>query len=281
MNIKLAKSGTTLCVVISFLLGATTSSAQTLIHDDFSTAGTVGSNRTPSTTIEGRKYTRVVANNNANYTTDVIITGRGYASMKGNVAGAISIVSENEYIKPGALEISATFNINTITNNTPARTGRGIYLGFWSALPTTTDSMTNMYGVFVNPDGQLVLWQGGSSATNTTVATLAYDGTWDATAWHNMSYKIDIDGAATGNAGSIYDFVLDNKNYNWGLVTLFTNANTNYAGFGVSDSTGNGIGYFDNWTLSTISQVPEPSTYAALAGATALLFVIAVQRRRI
>jgi hypothetical protein len=282
MKAKHPALGATLCVAISLLLGMPArASAQTiLVYDDFSTAGDVNGNRTPNTTtIEGRKYTRVVANENATYTTNVIISGVGYAAMRGNVGGAILITSENGYTKPDGFEISATFNINTVANNAPARTGRGVYLGFWSSLPMASDSMTGMYGVFVNPDGRLVLWNGGSAANNTTVTTLAYAGTWDASAWHTMSYKIDIDGSTTGNAGSIHDFILDGKSYDWGIVSLFTEENTKYAGFGVSDSTGNGIGYFDSWSLFAIT-VPEPAAQALITGVLALAALIAARHIR-
>lgn len=239
--------------------------AQVLISDDFSTAGDVNSSRTPNLeTIDGRKYIKVT--NNSNYSTAVNVNAPGTARMYVNVGGAISLADSGDFTKPEQLMIAATFSMGTLTNNTPARTGRGVYLGFWSEVQFSTDSMTNMYGVFVNPDtGRLVLWQGESTSNGTALATLDYAGVWDDDAFHTMSYCIDISGAETGTAGNIYNFMLDDVAYDWGTVSIFTDANTSYAGFGASAANAGEYGAFDEWSVTAIPEASS-SLYILLLG---------------
>ncbi len=252
--------------------------AQVYIADDFSTPGDVNQNRTPNiATIDGRNYVKVT--NNATYSTAVNINPPGTARMYTNVGGAISLADAAGFAKPDQLQISSTFSTGTLTNNSPARTGRGVYLGFWSDVQFTTDSMTDMYGVFVNADsGRLVLWQGEASSTGAAAATLDYIGTWDDSVFHTMSYKVDISGTITGTAGNIYDFVFDGESYDWGTVSLFTDANTEYAGFGVSAAVVGQYGEFDQWAVTAI---PEPASGAMVISlGIALVFLHRTRSQR-
>ncbi|MDQ8195706.1 hypothetical protein QEH59_14825 [Coraliomargarita sp. SDUM461004] len=262
----------TAVVIVSNLVFSAHSQAEVLISDDFSTEGNVNFNRTPNiATIDSRNYTKV--STGSSYSTAVSVGDPNYAMMQTNVGGAVSLADGGGFVKPEQLNISTVFHMNTLTNNSPARTGRGVYLGFWSSLPSgSADSMSNMYGVFVNPDsGRLLLWQGATSSTGNPAATLDYSGVWDASAWHTISFNVDISGSETGNVGDIYDFTLDGVEYDWGTTNLFTDANTAYAGFGVSASGVGQTGYFDEWSVSSI---PEPMSSSMMMSVVAFCFVV-------
>lgn len=239
---------------LAALIAATTcciASSTTLIEDDFSNNVDVGPNRQPNiATIETRAYQRVSTGKNNNRS----LVRRGAAILETNLGAAIDIRSSGDYSKPSRLEITATFSIGTLTNNEIPRPGRGVYLGFWSRLPAApADSQAHMTGIFVNPDtGRLCLWIGAPDSTAHPAQTLDYQGEWESgDAPHTLSYKIDIDGTATGTAGNIYDCVLDGKKYVWKTVTVFADTAINYAGFGVSASAGGQSAAIDHWSLKT------------------------------
>ena len=182
--------------------------------------------------------------------------------MGAQIGEAVSLASVGTYTKPTRFRIEAAFSEGTVGNGSPPSPGRGVYLGFWSSLPSTGDSYPNMRGVFVNPDtGNLVLWNGASSFTANAVQTNTYNGTWiGGTQPHKMSYEINT------TTGNITNFVLDGTAYTWNPTTIFSSANTAYAGFGVSAAGGNQAGQIDWWEL--MGSVP-PATPLGLAATVA------------
>jgi hypothetical protein len=220
---------------------ATPSEAVNLVEDNFETGlgslvtgrmpevSTIG-NRVFQTAFTGAPGGNAVASNAAQLTTAM-----------GEV---IDISSSDTYTKPKYLNISGTFNEATLINNIPARPARGVYFGFWSSLSNTTNGFQNMRGVFVNPeDGELQLWNGSGSTTAIPVQSLPYQGTWDASAQHSISYTINT------TTGNISDFVLDGVTYLWNKTNIFIDVNTNYAGFGVAGSGSGQYGYISNFKL--------------------------------
>ncbi|MDR1280837.1 MAG: hypothetical protein LBK99_08445 [Opitutaceae bacterium] len=241
-------------LALSLFIGAITcclAVGTTIIEDDFSNNVDVGQRRQPNlATIEARAYQRVPAGKTNNRSP----VRRGAVSLETNLGAAIDIRSAGDYTKPSRLEITATFSMGTVTNNEIPRPGRGVYLGFWSRLPDApADSQAHMTGIFVNPGtGRLCLWTGSPVSSAQPAQTLDYQGEWKTgDTPHTLSYKIDIDGSATGTPGNIHDCVLDGKKYVWKTVTVFADTATRYAGFGVSASAGGQAASIDHWSLKT------------------------------
>jgi hypothetical protein len=216
---------------------ATPTDSGSFIEDDFQTGlGSIVTGRTPEVATIGNR-TFQPSFTGAPTINTVISGGAQLATV---MAEVIDISSTDGFTKPTYINISGSFNEGTLTNNTPPRPARGVYFGFWSALSTGTTGFQNMRGVFVNPeDGELQLWNGSGSSTGTPVQSLPYQGTWDASAQHTISYTINT---ATGN---VSDFLLDGTTYLWNKTNIFLDANTHYAGFGTS---GSASGQFANIT---------------------------------
>jgi hypothetical protein len=208
-----------------------------LVQDNFTTGDSVTNRKPDVATIFGRGYQKAKSVSTAKN-----LIANGAAQLYDNMGEAIKIADTSSYTKPVYINISDTFDLGTLTNNSPARPARGVFLGFWKAIPTSTstsiDAYSQFYGVFVNPDGTLRLWNGKNKSDSTPVQTLSYIGTWSGgVTKHTMSYTINT------STGIMSNFVLDGvTTYAWKDTAIFTAANVNYAGFGVSGaaSTNNG-----------------------------------------
>ncbi|MEJ6979706.1 fibronectin type III domain-containing protein [Pedobacter sp. P351] len=241
---------------------ATPTTEVSLILDNFTTSSATVTGRTPEeATIEGRVYQVTTSVN-----TQVNSVSGGTAILTMNMGEVISIASAGAYVKPSLIKISATFDEGTLGNNVPLRPGRGVYLGFWSSIASSGDSFANMRGVFVNMDGTLQLWNGSNSTTGTPVQTLPYNGTWvGGTQQHSMSYTINT------STGDIFDFLLDGVTYDWSTTTIFSTANTNFAGFGVSGAASGQIGHISSfrvWDGAAPVLPAAPTGLTATAGDT-------------
>ncbi|MGZ3922266.1 MAG: T9SS type A sorting domain-containing protein [Flavisolibacter sp.] len=220
---------------------ATPTDTGNFVEDDFQTElGSRISGRTPEVaTISNRTFQPSFT---GAATTNTVINGA--AQLATSMGEVIDISTTDGFTKPTYINISGNFNEGTVTNNVPGRPARGVYFGFWTSLSSSTTGFQNMRGVFVNPeDGELHLWNGSGSSTDAPVQSIPYSGTWDPAAQHTVSYTINT---ATGN---ISDFLLDGITYLWNKTNIFLDANTNYAGFGISGSASGQYGNIVNFKV--------------------------------
>lgn len=232
-----------------------------LIEDSFTTNSVTVTGRTPQEyTIGGRVYQLVAAN--SAYANSA---GGGVANMGAQIGEAVSLASVGSYTKPAQFRIEAAFSEGTVGNGSPASPGRGVYLGFWSSIPATGDSYANMRGIFINPDtGNLVLWNGASSYTANAVQTNIYNGIWIVGSQsHKLSYEINT------TTGNITNCLLDGTAYTWNPTTIFSGANTAFAGFGVSATSGTQAGQIDWWELmGSVAPATPTGLTATVASST-------------
>ncbi|MEJ6979702.1 carbohydrate-binding domain-containing protein [Pedobacter sp. P351] len=234
-----------------------------LLQDDFTTSSGTGNvtGRTPEVaTIASRTYQKSSAAASTANTATVI---NGVAKMNANIAEMIDLASVAGYIKPTYINISNTFDLGNITNPSTPRAGRGVFLGFWSAISASGDAITNMRGVVVNPlttagQVQLCLWNGGGS-TGTPLQILPYNGTWNNAITHTMSYTVNT------TTGNISDFVLDGVSYTWNTVNIFNATNTRYAGFGANGASSTQFGNVSSFkVMNAAPQLAQTITFPAI-----------------
>jgi hypothetical protein len=243
---------------------ATPDVTNALVEDAFETNSGPVTGRTPElASVAGRVY-----QSSPQTTTYTHIVVGGVARLTGNLGEAVDLRSYPGYSKPTYLNITATFDVGTLANNVPARPARGFYLGFWSALIASgNESGTNMRGIFVNPEnGQLQLWNGSATPTSAPLQTLPYQGTWvGSTQPHTLSYTVNT------TTGNISECVLDGATYQWNRITIFSDANTAYAGFGVAAGVAGqyaNVQYFrvkDNLVANEVVRTPQTITFPELA----------------
>ncbi|WP_289058354.1 carbohydrate-binding protein [uncultured Flavobacterium sp.] len=242
-------------------VAATPDESKDLVKDNFDTLlGNVTGRIPQQATIGNRVFESSSLNN-----TSLNTVAGGMAKLATNLGEVINISTGDGYIKPKYIKISGSFNMGTLGNNSPARVGRGVYFGFWSAI-TGSVSFQNMRGVFINPeDGELHLWNGSNSTTATPVQTLPYNGTWNPSANHTISYAINTE------TGNISEFVLDGQNYLWNKTNIFLESNTNYAGFGISAAVTDQYGGIDSFSIkdnkvwNEVARSPQSITFGELA----------------
>ena len=159
------------------------------------------------------------------------------------------------------LQVSASIALATIAgdNQTAAN---GVGMGFFGDT-AGTNAWDGFSGLVIAPDGVLYFYDGTASPVS-----VAYNGTWDANAFHNLTllleYNQDDETKATLTGVSFEGSTAD---YSTLLGSVFTT--TDYFGL-VSSSTVGGKGYADNLVVSLT--VPEPSAWALLIlGALGLL----------
>jgi hypothetical protein len=172
-----------------------------------------------------------------------------------NAALALDIRSGGSFVKPSVMTISATFDSESITDTDPVLGPfgrRGVYVGFWGALPNAEDANSGVRaGVAVDPDdGTLRLVTTGAVgqlAIPTVVDTLAYTGgTWDPLAFHTLSYGIDT------TTGDLSNVLFDSQPYDFVPTAIFDNTTTNFAGFGFSNNVAGGFFDAAEFKLSAI-----------------------------
>jgi hypothetical protein len=215
----------------------------TIIEDDFATAASTFHLRAPApTTVNSRTYSVSYAGD----TNSATVSG-GQAILENQVAELIGINNGTTYVRPNVFTISLTFDEGTLGQDSPARSPRGVFAGFWETISSNPAAFAKMRGVFINPNnGTLALWNGSSTSTDAAVQTLPYQGTWSGgTTTHTLTYSIDN---VTGN---LYNCVLDGKVYIWNATNIFSVANSQYAGFGVSGTGAGQVGHIDQFKLIT------------------------------
>lgn len=245
-----------------------------LVADRFSGANQAPLNgRTPDTATIGSNTFTATIQSNGFYLPRIessIGNPAPSADMNFNGAAFISIASAGAYTKPTVLTISADAQLNTLAQNA-GEFGRGVGVGFYSAPITSPgESISNFRGLVLNPDGTLRLTTNlaqGAAAPNNTI-TLAsvpvLTGSFDKSVFYPLTYSIDT------TTGSITNVRFNGTDYTSTFAAasagLFTDANTNLAGFYASTANNTAfIGRVDNFSVGV---VPEPA--AGLAGLAAL-----------
>lgn len=228
--------------------------------------------------------------------------GSGRVNFTGNVSpNTVPPASETNQVIPlqsyaGSYDSSWSVQIDVTNSFSTSITGQSLQLGL---LVSNTDGMSSP---FTHDYLKLVLLR--SAATNNTFVhggihlngnsgidyvplnlsgvattgplTISYNGSTHVfTTSYNSSTHSSFGVAGSGGTGN---------NQNWNMTTggtftisLFAQVVNNYvpAGFAITD----GTGYIDNFSSTGLSAVPEPSTYAAIAG-LAVLGLAAWRRRK-
>ncbi len=177
-----------------------------------------------------------------------------------NRVSTVSLASAGSYVKPSQMRISA--DLTTAPNpavpiDGAAAGARGIGLGFYSGTGGLL-SQNLFTGLVLDDTGNLNLVQdpnvGGFLDPGTFLGTpIAFDGTFDNTAFHQLSYDIDTTTGEISNislSGSTADYSAFSTN-------LFTDSATNFAGVYTSAVTANRAGAVDNFRVAELV-VPEP-----------------------
>jgi PEP-CTERM motif len=235
-----------------------------IIYDTFSYSdGTSLNGLTPSVSnLPGGSWN---ASNNG-WSTDRVLNGAMYLDTD-NWA-SISLQSSGSYSKPNVLYVSADLNLGSLVNN-DNEPQRGITLGFNSSVLTggsSSSGANRMWGLTLAPNGDLKLTESGG-----TVASVAYVGTWQESAYHTLQFQLD---ASTYTISNVF-LSGSTANYSPLQQSNFT-MTPNYVSVRVSDSDGNHAGQIDNLIVSgSPIAVPEPSTYALFGlGAIGMLMVM-------
>lgn len=236
---------------------ASASAAAVIIYQD-SFTGTNGSaiaNRSPDV-VNLTGNTWQLQGNPSNWPGNAIQNNR--ASLNTDIGSSISTQTTGSYTKPTIFNISVTFNQNNLTADSLNQ--RAIGLGFYSQQVTGGSGFSGyrwFTGLAVNTSGvvRLITANDQGEPNNVTLfGTQTYTGVWDTAADHTLSYSVNT------TTGAIFDVLLDNQSLTF-TATPFTDANTNFAGFYASSSSGSRSGHFDDFVLTAI---PEPSSAALL-----------------
>jgi len=170
---------------------------------------------------------------------------------------SLDIASSGLFLKPSAIRVSASMDINTINGSTtPSNTGlqRGVGLGFYAGTGGVA-TQSNWRGLLLGTDGRLILAQHGVAGSS-RAGFLAEIATGLNTAVpHTLSYEIDT---LTGDVANI---ILDGSPQPDVNTTVF-NAATNRAGFMASANSGGTTAFFDDFLVEGLG--PPPATIADL-----------------
>ncbi len=236
----------------ALLLGVAASSAQTtIIHDSFyDDQDTALPSHVPDVNLTGNPWSM-----SGNLSTE----GYPYC-VNGNASFFVETgagISLQGYTLPSPnLTLSATLFENNIGGDDANK--RGMYLGYFRGITLTTNvSTADFTGLLLDAtDGSLNLLNNDSSGNSTVVSSQAYQGDWDSTQDHALSYTIDT------VSGSILSATLDSQNYSFAATSVFASTNLNWAGLGASDPVGGpSRGFAANFML-TAEATPEPGTLA-------------------
>jgi len=209
---------------------------------------------------------------------DIESGGARWSAWSGTAVG-LSIASSGNYTKPGALTIKADILINA------ASTGEAPWaaLGFYDTLEVSNGSVlsskTNFTGVLLNYDGSLSLYNDGVMVPGSTVA---FGGSFSRGTYYTLSYTVDT------STGQISGVSLSGSSADYAPLMAsaapFTNAKTNYVGFGgAADSYPDHGGiHVKNFSLVAADYLPESGTLIRLSGLSGLglIFVCCVGRKK-
>ena len=230
--------------------------AQTIISDTFNgTNGTLLTAHAPNVNLTGGGWTFSSANNSIG--PNIAIQSDAALVTRFGSAG-INITSSGTYVKPIEMTLSAT--LNGMNSTTGSAVQAGVSLGFFSSLGTgESQNWFNFSGLVLAADGTLKLIRSTTTFTPILIASAAYSGSWVQNAAHTLTYKINT---STGQISNI-SLDGDSASYAGFSTNIFTNANTTYAGFYLSnDTTPTGkTASVDNFQLVA---VPEPAAFGML-----------------
>ena len=251
--------------------------AQTLIiTDTFSgTNGATLNGRTPDgTNLPGRTFSSAsyLSGLGADQTIDTSAGSSAPSALAGfNGSVTYNLSSNGGYTKPALLTLSLDLQINTSENSPTPASLRGVGLGFYSA-PRVNNSeveaFVNFTGLVVSPAGTLDLVIGG---TLTSAEVAAFSG-FSTSNFYTLTYSLDT---VTGSITSVYFNGNDYSSTFTGSTTAGVFTATLIDLFGYYGSTATSLVFtsrVDNLSISTTA-IPEPSSYAALAGVAMLGFV--------
>lgn len=194
----------------------------------------------------------------ATYPPQVIqtISSRQAVRLTGDIGAVVPLASAGGYTKPALLRVEATFNLGTTTGTGTTRVAG---VGFWnSSSEGLANSYLGFYGVTVDRNGSVKLNLNPSDFTPFVTETLPNAGGWSAGGWHTLGFSVDT------TTGAVGDVVLDGVLYVFSTtVTVFTHANTNYAGVLVSAESGDGVMYYDSFRVSAADSLLNDSVVAA------------------
>lgn len=264
MNRRIATACLSLITIGVLSLGPC-ARAQTIISDTFTGGGngTTLIGRMPETDLPGGAWLKATGQGSWSTTTNAILNG-GYGNPLpgsfGNFqsASAVSLASAGTYVKPTRLTISADLSPKDVVG--PASDGRGIALGFFSAVGDGQQFSQNFFtGLVLDSAGNLNLVSDPNptdffNAGSTKLSPVAFGGTFDTNAFHRLSYDVNT---VTGAVSNIR-LGASTADYSSLSAPLFTDAATAFAGMYESSAVGTGLSALDNFLVV----VPEASTMA-------------------
>lgn len=169
------------------------------------------------------------------------------------------------------ITLSAHIKLQTMAG--AASAGRGVALGFYgnSWIGNGQYSQNGFTGLVLDQSGNINLVQdlnqNGFFSTGSVLETpVAFaGGSFNKNGFHELMYSVDT------STGKITSVSLSGSTADYSSLmnsSLFTVANTSYAGYYGSGTTGGSVGVLDNFTVSATAAIPEPSAYAlsALSG---------------
>lgn len=224
-----------------------------IISDGFSGAkGETISGRAPDTAnLPGGKWSVAAFNTGGGFSASIDPGAgdpapRAYLVCGGDSHGAIVIP-----LAGGAFAMPAQFRISaSLLGATPA-------LGFYPVSPTpdatgVTDVFFNFTGLVLGHSGDLSLYRRGGS-----VDRVKYTGTFDAKAFHRLSYDVDT------RSGAISNVALEGSTSDYSPLCvpgIFTTAATRFAALASLGEMGrDNLTYADNFLVTTISTTAAPA----------------------
>jgi hypothetical protein len=140
----------------------------------------------------------------------------------------VSIQSSGDYVKPRKMIATAT--LRSGENRGEKKHTRGAGLGFWSLGPTASGAHITFYGVVLNPDGQVSLFEQQPDERPYWRSNIDWkkelNANWKTAEWYTLRMEVDISpGVSRITSLSIngYKLTLEQKG-------LFTDSNTRYFG---------------------------------------------------
>jgi hypothetical protein len=214
----------------------------------------------PETDLPGGAWVRATGQASWSTTLNATLNGGFGNPLPGSFgnfqsASAVSLASAGTYVKPTRLTISADLSPKDVVG--PASDGRGLALGFYSAVGPGQQFSQNFFtGLVLDSAGNLTLVSdpnpsGFFDVGATKLPPVAFGGTFDPNAFYRLSYDVNTVTGAISNirlGGST-------ANYSGLSAPLFTDVATAFAGMYESSAVASGLSALDNFLV-----VPEPGT---------------------
>lgn len=165
------------------------------------------------------------------------------------------------------LKFSVDINLGTLNHGTDRQYARGAGIGFFSSEFGLGRVFVNrgFSGLVVDKDGGIYFYSNMSDGEPAnTFAPIAYQGTWDKTAYHTLSFTAEL--SEDGETATLTEIAFDGSDadYSQLLGKVFQTTDL----IGLSSSGSDGYSYFDNFIVTGVqaseSAVPEPGSWALL-----------------